>query len=132
PLALRCLYQMCRALVFPTKFEGFGLPLVEAFSVGVPVTCSAVTCLPEIADGAALLFNPNSPAEMAEALEQIWTDAPLRHRLIERGYIVVSRYSWIHIARSFRAHYRQLLKRTLTTEDRDHLLASDFTGIEEL
>ena len=128
PLVLRCLYQMCRALIFPTKFEGFGLPLLEAFSVSVPVACSAVTCLPEIADDAALLFNPDSPAEIAAALDRLWTDAPLCQRLIERGYAVSARYSWIQVARMFRAHYRQLLHRALTTEDRELLLASDFKG----
>lgn len=125
PLVLRCLYQICRALIFPTKFEGFGLPLLEAFNAGVPVACSAVTCLPEIADDAALLFNPDSPPEIAAALTRLWNDAPLRQRLIERGYAVSARYSWIKVARQFRAHYRQLLHRALTTEDRELLLASD-------
>ena len=126
PHELHCLYRLCRALIFPTKFEGFGLPLIEAFSAGAPVACSAVTCLPEIVADAALLFDPDRPAEIAAAIERLWTDAALRQTLIQRGRAVAARYSWVHVARLFRAHYRQLAHRPLSPDDQELLTASDF------
>jgi glycosyltransferase involved in cell wall biosynthesis len=123
---LQCLYRLCRALIFPTKFEGFGLPLLEAFSAGVPVACSAVTCLPEIAAGAAVLFDPDQPAQIAGAIDRLWQDAALRQMLIQRGQIVAARYSWTQVARLFRAHYRQLARRPLLMDDKDLLVATDF------
>jgi len=118
PLELQCLYKLCRCMVFPSKFEGFGLPLLEAFVAGVPTACSNVTCLPELAGDAALLFDPDKPEEIAEALRRLWTDEALRRTLIERGARNAARFSWERTARTFRAHYRRLAGRTLTEEDR--------------
>ena len=58
PVEVSVLYRTCHAVLFPTQFEGWGLPLSEAFVAGAPVACSRVTCLPEQADGAAVLFDP--------------------------------------------------------------------------
>ena len=124
PLELQCLYRLCRGLVFPTKFEGFGMPLLEAFLSGVPAACSNVTCLPELAGGAALLFDPNQPDEMAQSIYRLWTDERLRQTLIERGRHHVARFSWERTARIFRAHYRRLTNRPLTDEDQELLAAS--------
>jgi glycosyltransferase involved in cell wall biosynthesis len=120
-LELKCLYRLSRCLIFPSKFEGFGMPVTEAFEAGVPAACSNVTCLPELAGHAALLFDPDRPDEIAEAVRQLWTDATLRATLAERGRKNVSRFTWEHTARTFRAHYRRLASRPLRQGDRDLL-----------
>jgi glycosyltransferase involved in cell wall biosynthesis len=115
---LQCLYQLCRCLVFPTKFEGWGLPVTEAFSMGIPVACSNVTCLPDLTGDAALLFDPDQPTDMAAAIRRLWTDETLRATLIERGKKQVARFSWTRTAKIFRAHYRRIGQRFLNEEDR--------------
>jgi glycosyltransferase involved in cell wall biosynthesis len=117
PLELQCLYKLCRCLIFPTKFEGFGMPLLEAFLAGAPAACSNVTCLPELAGEAALLFDPGSPSEIAGAIRRLWTDGVLRATLADRGRRNVSRFTWERTARIFRAHYRRLANRQLSEED---------------
>jgi len=123
PLELQCLYKLCRSMVFPSKFEGWGLPLTEAFSLGTPVACSNVTSLPGLADDAALLFDPDDPEEMAGAIKRLWTDAQLRTSLGERGQVRVARFTWERTARMFRAHYRRIAGRALTNEDHELLAA---------
>lgn len=118
PLELQALYQLSRAMIFPSKFEGWGLPLVEAFLVGTPVACSNVTSLPDLVGDSALLFNPDQPLEIAAAIHRLWVDPFLREQLIERGRKNVTRFSWEKTARTFRAYYRQIANRSLTDEDR--------------
>jgi len=108
PLELRCLYRSCRFMVFPSKFEGFGLPIIEAFSEGAPVACSNATCLPEIAGDAALLFDPDDPEEIAETIYRLWMDETLRQELIGRGRKRATWFSWERTAHIFRAHYRRI------------------------
>ena len=117
PLELQCLYQLCRCVIFPTKFEGFGMPLLEAFLAGAPAACSNVTCLPELAGDAAFLFDPGTSSEVAEAIRRLWTDGALRATLADRGRRNVSRFTWERTARIFRAHYRRIANRTLSEED---------------
>jgi len=121
PLELKALYTLCRGMVFPTRFEGCGLPIHEAFQAGAPVACSDVTCLPEQADGAALLFNPAEPVDMAEAIKALWTDDALCRVLIGKGRKNVAPLNWVRTAKIYRAHYRRLTHRALTSEDRDLL-----------
>jgi glycosyltransferase involved in cell wall biosynthesis len=79
------LLHHCRALIFPSLYEGFGLPVLEAMALGKPVLCSKVTSLPEIAGDAALLFDPYDPAAIALALERLVRDRRLEASLVERG-----------------------------------------------
>src|SRR5918999_2255669 len=72
PLELQCLYRLCGAMVFPSLFEGFGMPIAEAFVTGVPTACSNVTSLPEQVDDAGLIFDPNDTEEMAQTLFRLW------------------------------------------------------------
>jgi glycosyltransferase involved in cell wall biosynthesis len=117
PLELSCLYKLCLFLVFPTRFEGWGMPLMEAFVAGVPVACSNVTCLPDQVGNAALLFNPSKPGEIADAIYRLWIDASLRSVLLERGKQRVLIFTWEKTAKMFRAHYRRIAGRRLTEED---------------
>jgi glycosyltransferase involved in cell wall biosynthesis len=117
PLTLQCLYRLCRAVVIPTRFEAGSFPMMEAFSTGAPVACSNVTSLPEQAGDAALIFDPTDPADMAEAIRRLWTDASLRQTLIERGRRRQQTFSWTETARMFRAHYRRIGGRPLSEED---------------
>ncbi len=122
-LELESLYRLARALVFPTKFEGWGLPIMEAFHAGLPVICSDVTCLPAQAGDAALLCGPDDISKLSEHIFRVWTDATLRQDLIARGHDRVSQFSWDRTARIFRAHYRRLAQRHLSAEDQSLLTA---------
>jgi glycosyltransferase involved in cell wall biosynthesis len=79
------LYKMARMLVMPTLFESVSIPIYEAFALGVPVCCSNVVALPEQVGDAALIFNPNDPADMADKMVQLLRDKPLATELAARG-----------------------------------------------
>jgi glycosyltransferase involved in cell wall biosynthesis len=123
PLELRALYELARALVFPSLFEGWGLPICEAFSAGLPVASSTATSLPDLVGEAGLLFDPNDPEAIADSIVRLWTEQELRETLAARGRERAERFSFDRTARLFRAHYRRVGRRTLSEEDRI-LLAS--------
>lgn len=74
------------ALVFPSLYEGFGMPVIEAMRAGVPVLCSDRTALPEVAGGAALLFDPRNPFAIAEAMRQVIEELALREELRKKAF----------------------------------------------
>ncbi len=82
------------AFVFPSLYEGFGLPVLEAMACGVPVVCSDASSLPEVAGQAALLVDPLDTEAWAEALRRVTTDQDLRRTLVEHGSEQVRRFSW--------------------------------------
>ncbi len=95
PIAeMPALYAGAAALVFPSFFEGFGIPLTEAMWCGCPIVSSHATCLPEIAGEAALWFDPHLPEQLADAIQRVLTDSELRRQLIERGFQQVQKFSW--------------------------------------
>lgn len=94
PSDLRLALGGAVANVYASYFEGFGIPIVEAFQAGVPVITSNVTSMPEIADHAALLVNPFSIEEIASAMEKIWSDEKLREQCIARGLERSKNYTW--------------------------------------
>ena len=118
PLELQCLYRLCRAMVFPSLFEGFGMPILEAFLLGAPTACSNVTSLPELASDAALIFDPLDTEDIAQTFLRLWSDDALCQSLIARGQKRVSSFTWGQTARVFRAHYRRLTGRRLSAEDK--------------
>lgn len=86
------------ALVYPSIFEGFGVPVLEAMQSGVPVLTSANTAMQEVAGEAALYFDPTKPASIAEQLMLIYKDEHLRRALIEQGLERATSFSWNHTA----------------------------------
>jgi glycosyltransferase involved in cell wall biosynthesis len=121
PGELSALYRQARMMVFPSLHEGWGLPVIEAMAADLPLACSTATCLPDIAAGAAELFDATIPAAIADAMARVWNDEPLRRRLIADGRERAATFSWDRSARMFRACYRILGGRTLSMEDRSLL-----------
>lgn len=107
PEVLAALYARCKAVVFPSLFEGFGLPVLEAFHAGAPVASSNAASLPEVAGDAALLFDATDVEAMAGAIRRLWTDDALRAALRARGLARANAFSWDATAEAFRALYRR-------------------------
>lgn len=109
---LKWLYENCRAYVFPSLSEGFGLPGLEAMVHGAPVVSSNATCLPEVYGNAAHYFDPTDIQAMADATNEVLTDKDLRNNLIEKGHIQAKKYSWHHMAKqTLRIYESALYKR---------------------
>ena len=79
------LYRHAFLLCFPSHFEGFGIPLVEAMSLGCPVICANTSSIPEVVGDAALLFDPNNPVECASQIKRLWINEGERQQLICPG-----------------------------------------------
>ncbi len=94
PTELHHLVASSIASVYPSYFEGFGIPILEAFKCGVPVITSNITSMPEVAGNAALLVNPFSIEELKNALKEIDSNEDLRKELIEKGLQRVQQFSW--------------------------------------
>jgi len=88
------LYEGAACLLFPSLFEGFGFPVLEAMSCGCPVVCSNATSLPEIAGDAAILIDPHSPEGIADAVYDVLTDEDFRRYLVDKGYRQATQFSW--------------------------------------
>jgi glycosyltransferase involved in cell wall biosynthesis len=88
------LYRGAMALIFPSLYEGFGLPIAEAMTCGTPVVTSNLTAMPEVAGDAAFFVNPRSVDEISKAMEQIVSDAPLRQKLSRDGIARSAKFSW--------------------------------------
>ncbi|MCZ6793204.1 MAG: glycosyltransferase family 1 protein [Planctomycetota bacterium] len=97
--ALPPLYRLAEAFVFPSHYEGFGLPLLEAFACGTPSVTSSRSSLPEVAGNAALLVDPERPDHLMEAVRKVWCDEGLRALLRSRGLERSRQFSWERTAR---------------------------------
>lgn len=106
---LPALYSGACCLAFPSLYEGFGLPVLEAMACGTPVITSNVSSLPEVAGDAALLVNPYNLDELVHALQRLIDDNDLRQQLIERGLERVKQFTWVKAARQLRQIYADLL-----------------------
>jgi glycosyltransferase involved in cell wall biosynthesis len=106
---LEGLYAAAAAFVFPSLYEGFGLPVLEAMARGVPVACSSASSLAEVADGAALLFDPLDVPGMAAAIRRLLDHGGDAERLREAGRAHAARFSWERTARGTVASYRRAL-----------------------
>lgn len=105
---LPALYAAAAIFVFPSLYEGFGLPVIEAMACGTPVLCADSSSLPEVAGEAALLFDPRDTAALAAALTRLWHDDGLRRDYAEMGLRLAGRFTWQRTARETLAHYRRV------------------------
>lgn len=98
---LLILYQEAYAFVYPSLYEGFGLPNIEAMKVGCPVITSDIAVLHEVCGDAALYVNPLDPADIADKMQQLAVDQKLRTKIVANGYIQSAKYSWKDSAAKF-------------------------------
>jgi glycosyltransferase involved in cell wall biosynthesis len=105
---LPAVYSAADVLAFPSLYEGFGLPILEAMACGTPVVASRASCLPEVAEGAALLIEPTDVDGLATALEQMLSDSTLRAQLLERGLQRAAEYTWRGAAERLLDVYRKV------------------------
>jgi glycosyltransferase involved in cell wall biosynthesis len=105
---LPTLYNLSDLFVYPTLYEGFGLPVLEAMACGVPVICSEVSSLPEVAGNAAIVVNPYDSDEIAEAIAHILENSSLKDTLIEKGIRRASMFTWQETARETLNLYQKL------------------------
>lgn len=103
------LWRTATCFVFPSLYEGFGAPVLEAMRRGVPVACSDRSSLPEVAGDAAQYFNPESPAEIAAAIEELLRDKSRRRELMERGRARADGFTWAETARRTLASYERAI-----------------------
>ncbi len=107
---LPALYSAATVFVFPSLYEGFGLPVLEAMACGTPVACSDTSSLPEVVGDAALTFPPTNPQAIAGSLARLLQDADLRAELRERGLHQAARFSWERTAAQTLALYRTITR----------------------
>lgn len=102
-------YAKADVFIYPSYYEGFGLPVLEAMSLGTPVVTSNISSLPEVAGDAAILINPNNFPEIADAILQIINNSQLRNNLIKKGQERAKLFSWENTAKQTINAYKYLL-----------------------
>lgn len=105
---LRIFHELAKAFVFPSLYEGFGLPPLEAMACGTPVIASAVSSLPEVVGGAAMLVNPENVFDIARGIIEVLLDETLRAELIAKGRGQAARFSWAKTAEEVLRLYEEL------------------------
>jgi glycosyltransferase involved in cell wall biosynthesis len=103
------LYNACDCFVFPSFYEGFGLPILEAMACGREVACSNTYAMPEVAEGAGLLFDPRNPTSIARAVADILLDKELRERIESRGLQRAAHFNWRKSAGATLDVYREVV-----------------------
>jgi glycosyltransferase involved in cell wall biosynthesis len=103
-------YTEAIAFVYPTLYEGFGLPGLEAMSCGLPVIASEASCLPEVLGEGVLYFDPYDPNEIAGAMRKIYEDKELRQKLIIAGHKQYQKYSWEKMGKEIVEMYGRILQ----------------------
>jgi glycosyltransferase involved in cell wall biosynthesis len=111
---LQALYRGADAVVYPSLYEGFGLPVLEALAYGRPTLSSSTSSIPEVADDAALLVDPEDDDALAAGLVRILTDEPLRAELMAKGPARAASFSWAATARATLNAYRDAMERART------------------
>ncbi|QEH66970.1 glycosyltransferase family 1 protein [Cellulosilyticum sp. ST5] len=103
------LYQMAQCFVFPSIYEGFGIPVIEAMAAGTPVITTNVSSLPEVAGEAGLLVDPKDTIAIAESMYQLTTNEAKKQELIQKGYTQAQKFSWETSAEKLYRVYKELL-----------------------
>lgn len=130
------LYSASQLFVFPSLYEGFGFPVLEAFSCGIPVVCSRSTSLPEVAGDAAYMVDAENAQEICDSIHTILLDKTLRNELITKGYERVLEFTWKKCAEKTFSTYKKTLESTpLFKKEEKNLLflreGIDISGITE-
>jgi len=106
---LVALYNLADIFVYPSLYEGFGLPVLEAMACGTPVVTSNTTSLPEVAGDAAVLVDPRSESEIMNAIERVACDPDYRRELRRRGLAQAAKFSWRRVAEQTAEVYRSVV-----------------------
>jgi glycosyltransferase involved in cell wall biosynthesis len=106
---LALLYEKAIAFVFPSLYEGFGIPIIEAFSRGCPVVASNTPALVEVGGDAAQYFDPKRAESLIHALQMIFSDASYREELVKRGYMRAASFSWEKCVAETKTIYRKTI-----------------------
>ena len=108
---LVALYQAAKLYVFPSLYEGFGLPPLEAMRCGTPVIAAKSSCIPEICgEDNALFFDPYDPEDVANTMRRVWLDDGLREEMRERGLAHSRKFSWERMAEKTFAVYKDIFE----------------------
>jgi len=107
---LRIFYDAAKVFIFPSLYEGFGLPPLEAMALGTPVVTSNTSSLPEVVGNAAVLVNPENVFDISRAVQRVLLDKSLREKLKQRGYEQAQRYSWELSVQRIRRVYEEVAK----------------------
>ena len=117
-------YDAAKIFVFPSLYEGFGLPPLEAMAHGTPVVTSNTSSLPEVVGNAAVLVNPENVFEIMRALHRVLLDQPLREKMKERSYRQAAKFSWEKSVRRIMEVYQEVLRPAGNTESAGESAAS--------
>ena len=109
PETLPLLYHRATAFVFPSLYEGFGMPLLEAMAAGAPVITSNVSAMPEVVAEAGLTVDPRSPSELARAIERLLTDPELARSLAKKGIQRAREFTWEKTALATKAFFERMV-----------------------
>ena len=104
---LRCFYRSARLFVYPSFYEGFGLPPLEAMAMGTPVITSDSSSLPEVVGDAACKVSPHSVTKLAQAITEVLGDRALQRRLVRKGYRRIMKFNWVKVAKRTQLIYQE-------------------------
>ena len=107
---LDSLFRMAGLLIYPSLYEGFGMPILEAMKMGLPVITSNITAMPEVAGGAAYLVDPNSIEDMTSAMSEVLQNKILREEMIEKGLGLVHPYTWKNVSERYLELYQEIIE----------------------
>lgn len=117
---LRIFYAAATAFVFPSLYEGFGMPPLEAMASGTPVVCSGISSLPEVVGDAAVLVNPENIFDIARGIREVLLDESLRQDLRHRGLEQARRFNWQTTAKEVLAAYEEVFRNKTINRDNSH------------
>ena len=129
---LQDLYAKALIFVFPSLYEGFGIPILEAFASGCPAILSNASCLPEIAEDAAVYFDPYSVEDMRQTIERVLLDRSLQSSLIKKGYERIKYFSWEKTAKQTYELYCKVLSSSASSLNKIPLVLTVYDMIYEL